>query len=702
MQRKSISTIIYCVIFSVVTSVLYQGEVYGNTYVSEGDHIVKISAMPDTLLVECMIHSSKQVQLVELRPYETFNPEGIFPVVWEGEAGENNIQIPRFDGKRDRLYSKFQMVNTVTGEASGHARYVTDIDAIIERDFDIPWPESKKGLTCITDIDDAIATGTKYSDEGVLINALIDWDNPEPEFTWEVDGHAIPINMDYVRGWMDTRYRHMYEGGINFMPILIHHVPREAQPGNPLIHPNTDLVNTPMRHGAFNLLDEEGLRCYIAAIEFIADRYTRPDRKYGLISGITIGNEIQSHWVWHNMGEASPEQVAEEYVWALRIADLAARRFHGDLKIYVSMEHHWTKRGHTNNPLHETRGDELLLLINEWGHREGNFPWHLNHHPYPENLFEPRFWLDRTATHRFDTPRITYKNLEVLVKWMNQPEFLYDGAQRTIVLGEQGFHTPDTEDGQKIQAAAFAYAHHKIRHMPEISAHIMHRHTSMRDEGGLDLGLWTWDPEDPHGARAHERKYIWEVYKHADTDKQEEAFAFALPIIGIENWDEALPNYDVDMTPSPVDSNEDKVFDFYENMQDARLVNQEVPGSFRPEYAVVAAGWLAPAIFHHPPAEGVGKAHYTVPLPEVSSDKKLYMRFETGFMAETQDGVGFSVLVNSETLWEATQSTLDFIQREIDITAYAGEEVEITLLVDKLEDLSYDWALWVMPRIELE
>ncbi len=516
-----------------------------------------------------------------------------------------------------------------------------------------------------------------------------------------MDGHEIPINMEYVRDWMDTRYRHMYEGGINFTPILINHVPREAEPGNPLIHPDTDLENNPMGLGAFNLMDEAGLRAYIAAIEFIADRYTRPDRKYGLISGIVIGNEIQSHWVWHNMGEAEPERVAEEYVWALRIADLAARRIHSDLKIYVSMEHHWTKRGHTNNILHETRGDELLTLINEWGHREGNFPWHLNHHPYPENLFEPRFWRDRTATHRFDTPRITYKNLEVLVEWMRQPEFLYDGEMRTIILGEQGFHTPDTEDGEKIQAAAFAYAHHKINHMPEIAVHIMHRHTSMRDEGGLELGLWTWDPEDPAGARAHEKKYIWEVYKHADTERQEEAFAFALPIIGIDSWDEALPNYDIDTTPAP-HADDEAVFDFYTQMQDAELVNQDVPGSFRPEYVVVAAGWLAPAIFHHPPEEGVGQAHYAVSLPEVGDSEALMMRFETGFMAETSDGVGFSVLVDGETVLAVEQATVDPIQRDIDLGAFAGQEVTITLQVDKLEELSNDWALWIMPRITIE
>ena len=112
---------------------------------------------------------------------------------------------------------------------------------------------------------------------------------------------------------------------------------------------------------------------------------------------------------------------------------------------------------------------------------------------------------------------------------------MYDGKIRDIALTEQGFHTPDGPDGETIQAAAFAYAYYKIKQIPEISAFILHRHVDHRGEGGLRLGLWT---NNPNGAM-HEpfkKKKIWDVFKSADTDRWQEVFAFAKPIIGIDEW----------------------------------------------------------------------------------------------------------------------------------------------------------------------
>jgi hypothetical protein len=166
----------------------------------------------------------------------------------------------------------------------------------------------------------------------------------------------------------------------------------------------------------------------------------------------------------------------------------------------------------------------------------GDFDWNLAFHPYPENLFDCRTWKDKTALSTPDTPRITFKNLEVLQNYFRRNELLFDGRPRHIILSEQGFHSPDTPEGQSLQAAAFCYAYYKVAHLEGIDSFILHRHVDHRDEGGLNLGLWTRNKSSANPAEPLAQKKIYEVFKAADGPNWEEAFHFALPVIGIPDW----------------------------------------------------------------------------------------------------------------------------------------------------------------------
>lgn len=188
------------------------------------------------------------------------------------------------------------------------------------------------------------------------------------------------------------------------------------------------------------------------------------------------------------------------------------------------------------DPLKEIPGKTILEKFNTWAKAEGDFPWNLAFHPYPENLFEPRFWRDKTATDNFNTDRITFKNIDVLPRFMHQEEFLFNGQVRDIALTEQGFHTKDGPDGEKVQAAAFAYSYYLVEQLPEISAYTLHRHVDHRGEGGLKLGLWYENPQASQPSVPLKKKYIWQVFQKAGTADWREAFEFANPIIGIEQW----------------------------------------------------------------------------------------------------------------------------------------------------------------------
>src|SRR5205085_122046 len=97
------------------------------------------------------------------------------------------------------------------------------------------------------------------------------------------------------------------------------------------------------------------------------------------------------------------------------------------------------------------------------------------------------------------------------------------------------------DDGERVQAAAYAAAYYRIDRIPGIDAFILHRQIDAAGEGGLHLGLW-WDAKtNARHPGQREKKMIYDVFPLADTPQWREAFGFALPIIGVKNWHDPSP-----------------------------------------------------------------------------------------------------------------------------------------------------------------
>ncbi|HET6327439.1 MAG TPA: DUF5722 domain-containing protein [Planctomycetaceae bacterium] len=392
-----------------------------------------------------------------------------------------------------------------------------------------------KGLQ-VQMIDDALKLGIKHAALNVSLTALIDLDAHPDSFRWKSGGRTFYFSRGAVEG---IPVLPLSTAGVRVYLILLSTVTSEPRL-NRIVRPAA-AREVPNGITGFNVTDPEGRRCFEACVEFLADRFSQQNGRFGRVAGYIVGNEVNSHGEWYCLGPAKTAQVAAEYLRAVRIAHTAVRRSSSDARVYISLEHNWTSRNNAD-PLKACPGRELLDEMNRLSKAEGDFNWHIAFHPYPENLRDPRTWRDKSALPRADSPKITFKNLEQLTRYLRRPELLCQGEPRHVILSEQGFDTPDKPDGQAVQAAGFCYAWIKVARTPGIDAFILHRHVDNAQEGGLNLGLWTHQPGSI--ATPGEKKQIYEVFRAAGTTDWERAFRFALPIIGIKTWDEVTSGTD--------------------------------------------------------------------------------------------------------------------------------------------------------------
>lgn len=478
--------------------------------------------------------------IAELAPYQSTNEISDAPNVADVKAqGNFRINIPRWDGSRDRLYSGFVAYVSTNGTrmTRGEIHFVEEMRGLAKYDEKYPRAPSKKGLQ-VQMVDDALALGIKHAGLNVNLASMIDLNGGADSLTWELDGVTYHFHRGQAEG-LDRQIKPLSDAGVIVTLILLDYQSGDPAVARIMLHPDYS-QKAPNHLSAFNTKNADGLRWFKACIEFLTDRYSMPGHPHGCAVNFIVGNEVNTHWEWSNLGEAPMEKFADDYLRTVRVCDTAVHKISANSRVFISLEHHWNIR--YAGPLHSFPGRAFIDYFNDRARAGGNFGWNLAYHPYPEDLFNPRTWNDKTATRDVNTsPRITFKNLDLLPHYFNRPELLFHGKQRHIILSEQGFNTLDQPDGELLQAAAYCYAYYKVSQLPGIDAFILHRHVDHRDEGGINLGLWRRNKASASPCEPAGKKMIYDVFRLADTPQWRKAFAFALPVIGIHDWKELKP-----------------------------------------------------------------------------------------------------------------------------------------------------------------
>ena len=613
--------------------------------------------------------------------------------VWRGRAAARAVSIPRFEGGRDRLFAKYRLLVGEPNAPVGAAQHVTEFSRLSRRAHALGLIECKKGITCLLDVADGLALGCAQLNQNIDIGGLLDLQSAEPKLCFIYEGRAVGLKPAVVAS-LDAQLRSAHKNGQRVTGILLNNVHPKTPSSSPLVHPLTDPSRVPIGPSAFNTATDEGVFFYRAILSWLVERYTREDAAFGWLSGLVIGNEMQSHWSWYHLGSADPQVVIREYAAALRVADLVARSIHERFQIYVSLEHHWAMPA-SEDLTKGFSGVEALEGIQRISSAGGDFPWALAFHPYPENLFKPEFWKDRSAPLRFDAPRITFKNLEVLPAFLQKPEYLFEGKPRPIALTEQGFHCPEGKDGEQLQAAAYAFAWKKVEAIPEIESFLYHRHVDHPHEHGLRCGMRAHDGSGNVNGVGRER-LLWRVFQSAGTEQEDAACAFALPIIGRSDWSNIVSS----SFEPPRRKNPERgtvIFDFVANRDGAVRENvQDVSRKM-----VGAEDELRrPALLEHPMSKGRGRLTFRVGLP-AGSEGDCVLVFEALLNNSKSSGAAFCVEVDGREVFMRTLSGGEQVPAEISLNEWRGSEVAICLGVDALKDPAYDWTTWVAPRVLL-
>ncbi|NNC88364.1 MAG: hypothetical protein HKN82_07900 [Akkermansiaceae bacterium] len=484
--------------------------------------ITKVAVRKDTILVSGGTPGG--AVLHELLPHEPFGAIGEPAAVTRTSIRDEffDRSLPRFVNGRDRLYSRWVICHD--GQRASQEAWATDLSAVDARKPPRLTSKTKKGLGGLDTprhLEDLVALGVGHATVNIQLTALLHPEARPGTFPCLFEGTKYHLNRNIIARYDET-IGFLSKHDIIVSAIILATPPRNGQ-RHLLTHPEaTEEATLAMP----NLATPDGAKAFRAAIDFLAERYNRPDPNHGRITNWIAFNEVDQAWTWTNMGEQPMPRLLETYHRAMRLIHLGARKYDPHARVFPSFTHHWFEAG-DGRRTYRTR--EMLRLLARFSASGGDFEWGVAYHPYPQNLFKPRTWEDRQPNDTFDTPKITLRNIEVLDRFLKQPRFRYEKSQRAILLSEQGFHTAGySAAAQRDQAAALVYAWRKCNAIPAIEAFHYHRWIDHPREGGLKLGLRTLPgPGNPIG----EPKQAWHVYRALGTPGEAAATAFAAKIL---------------------------------------------------------------------------------------------------------------------------------------------------------------------------
>lgn len=470
--------------------------------------------------------------LGEIPPFVDMFKEG--KIEFKTPLSDNSflIQLDRYvdiDGfQYDRLLSKWAIFKegVDVDELVSHARY-TNVDEIYaKQNIEAITLKSKKGLGGLINHEllayDLDALGISSATINIPINNFMHLSQQVGDIPYEYGGKTYYFSEQYLINSFDVVLKQTSQRGIAVAGILL--IAPEGDAGELLKHPD---YNGVAPYTMPNMTTVESTQCYAAALDFLAQRYSKPDMR---IAHWIIHNEVDGGIHWTNMGDKPIATFMDTYLRSMRMCYNIVHQYDQHSEVFISFSHGWAIAA--GGGWYKVK--DMLDFMNQFSGAEGDFFWSLACHSYPAQLGNPCTWDDAQATFSMDTEYVTLKNLEVLDKWVSIPQNQYKGeVRRSVWLSEAGTCSPSYADKDlQNQAAGFAFGWKKINVLEGINGIQWHSWFDHLGDGAR-LGLRKYNDAEYQG----EAKPVWMTYQKAGTDAENEYFEQYLQRIGIDSWE---------------------------------------------------------------------------------------------------------------------------------------------------------------------
>ena len=478
--------------------------------------------------------AGKNFFLAEITPWEDIDPQALGGSLIPLRCRRFCKRIPRTvarDGlSYDRSLSRWAVVEKTTEGVvlRSHARYADDVKPVrTARKMQLDGKKGLGGYHMKRFHEDLDSLGIRSVTINICLNALVYSQERPNAIRREYGGRTYWFDGSEVDAF-DKLLSYCTERGVITSAITLINL-KSADPAL------TPVFRHPSCNGGFfsmpNMTTAEGVNAYAAVLDFLADRYSTGE--HGRINHWIVHNEVDYGIEWTNMGPAPYELYMDAYEKSVRLNWNIVRKYDPNAWVLGSYTHNWTvPENEKGFPVRSMLEDQV-----RYSDLEGDFPWGVAQHPYPQRLGAPRFWEDDTeTTWSLDSKYLTFKNLEVIDKWIRMPEHFYKGKKRLLFLSENGTHSPSySEEDLRDQAAGACWAWKKVEGLEGIDAIQWHGWIDNRGEFGLKIGLRRYPDDEtiPGGI-----KPVWKVWQAAGTPSEDEVFNPYLGVIGLSDWSE--------------------------------------------------------------------------------------------------------------------------------------------------------------------